>query len=183
MESIEKDDQAYRYTIIYVQCMYMYMHWEGGVFDRYLLWFGWITFLTYWAASSSLYTSALTAPRRFLTMFFRGNWELEISSATSSLGGVADLLFVFCSWKDKYRKWNFFKSLKNSYLKYNICYMATYTPVCTLHNKFIKHLTPIISRTIVTSKRQYLIECFNKHYFTEHPNKQKTISLWMFQYV
>lgn len=55
--------------------------------------------------------------------------------------------------------------------------MATYTPVCTLHNKFIKHLTPIISRTIVTSKRQVLIEYFNKHYFTEHPNKQKTISL------
>lgn len=51
--------------------------------------------------------------------------------------------------------------------------MATYTPVCTLHNKFIKHLTPIVSRTIVTSKRQYLIEYFNKHYFTEHPNKQR----------
>lgn len=47
--------------------------------------------------------------------------------------------------------------------------MATYTPVCTLHNKFIKHLTTIISRTIVTSKRQVLIECFNKYNFTEHP--------------
>lgn len=146
---------------IHVQCMYMYMHWEISTIP----WFGWITFLTYWAASSSLYTSALTAPRRFLTMFFRGNWELEISSATSSLGGVADLLFVFCSWKDKYRKWHFLKSLKSSNLNYKICY----TPVSTLHNNLSVHLTPIISRNTITSKRQYLIAYFNKHYLTEHP--------------
>lgn len=133
--------------------MYMYMYWEGGVFDRYLLWFGWIIFLTYWAVFFFLYISVLIVFRRFLTMFFRGNWELEISFVILLLGGVVDLFFVFCFWKDKYRKWNFLKLLKNFCFKYNKCYMVIYILVCILYNKFIKYFIFIVLRIIVISKR------------------------------